>query len=301
MILFDGYDFASTKEALLRPRVAHLRQQGLQPFIAAILFEEDAGSRLYTRLKREAAERVGIGYQVHSFSMTDPLESVAEQIKKLTQEPRVTGIIIQKPWRAWWADVTGKPIDDFSAWWHQLVSSLDLAKDVDGLHPQTLAAIQAGTWHDQGLVLPATAKAVLDILGTANMRLTEIGLPTVSPEVPITILGRSDILGQPLYYELSNQGYKVEMIGSKELKQKIEQGICLRDRGVVISATGRMKLITGDLLAPGAVVIDVGEPKPDIDFETVSKVASFLTPVPGGVGPVTVVSLLENSVELLEK
>lgn len=304
MILFDGYSFALAKEAELTTRVTNLHQQGLRPHIAAILFVEDMGSQLYTRLKREAASRVGIEYSVTTFSMRDPVEQVIAHIQQLNAQPEVTGIIVQKPWRASWVEIVGQGNEAFAAWWSSLVAALNLAKDVDGLHPQTLAAIKQGTWQPQGLVLPATAKAVLDILGEAESELTAIGEQLSSPEngpISYTILGKSDILGQPLYYELLNQGKDVEMIGSKDLSDRIEQGIGLTNKEVVISATGRTKLITDDLLAPGTVVIDVGEPKPDVDRSSVEKVASFLTPVPGGVGPVTVVSLLANAVALLEK
>lgn len=304
MLIFDGYRFAQEKEESLRARVTHLQTQGQQPHIAAILFEEDMGSQLYTRLKREAAARVGIIYDVFSFSMRDPVGLVVAKIAELNADPAVTGIIIQKPWRASWIEIVGGTKADFTQWWQKLVGSLQLSKDVDGLHPQTLAAIKDGSWQTRGMVLPATAKAVLDILQVAEQQLIASNQTDISPEgslINYCIIGKSDLLGQPLFYELQNQGKKVEMIGSKELKSKIEQGIGLRDKQVVITATGRNKLITGELLSPGTVVIDVGEPKPDVDRDSVAQVASFLTPVPGGVGPVTVVSLLENAVDLLEK
>ncbi len=289
MQIFDGYTFAADKENQLKIRLAALKL-AQPPTIAALLFTEDQGSQLYTRLKKEAAERIGIQYQLNLFSMMDPAEKALAVIQTANQNPEVTGIIIQKPWRQTWMAITGGDADDFKVWWHQLTSSLELAKDVDGLHPQTLLAIQNHTWRADGRVMPATAKAVISIL-TDNHQL--------EPESRVVILGKSDILGQPLAYELSNQGYSVDMIGSLELQARQAAGIGLTDADIVISSTGRHHLVTGSLVKEGVVVIDVGEPKPDVEFATVAPKARFITPVPGGVGPVTVVSLLENAVDLL--
>jgi methylenetetrahydrofolate dehydrogenase (NADP+)/methenyltetrahydrofolate cyclohydrolase len=289
--IFDGYAVAKVKEKELTDRVAKLPPQA-RPKVAALLFTEDQGSVLYTRLKREAAERVGIGYQVFTFSMRDAVEEILAKIAELNADSQTTGIIIQKPWRVTWMNVVGGEVtaDDFQTWWHTLTKTIELHKDVDGLHPQTLAAIKDGSWKTKHLVLPATAKAVLSILAES---------PDVTPTSRIVILGKSDILGRPLFYELTNQGYAVEMIGSQELADKIAGGVALTDQDVVISSTGRHHLITGELVKDGVIVIDVGEPKPDVEFSSVSPKAAFITPVPGGVGPMTVVSLLENALDMV--
>ncbi len=289
--VFDGYAFAQTKEAQLAQRLESLPATN-RPHVAAILFEEDQGSVLYTRLKREAAQRVGVGYDVHTFSMRDDISIILAKIQELNVDPLITGLIVQKPWRATWLNVSVGEFtaDDFQTWWHTLTQAIEITKDVDGLHPQTLEAIKDGSWQAKGLMLPATAKAVLSILAETYQ---------LQPSSQIVILGKSDILGQPLFYELVNQGHTVEMIGSKELKSKIEAGISLTDKDVVISSTGRHHLITGEMVKEGVVVIDVGEPKPDVEFNSVAPKASFITPVPGGVGPMTVVSLLENAAELV--
>ena len=119
------------------------------------------------------------------------------------------------------------------------------------------------------------------------------------------IIGKSDLLGIPLYYELLRRGensqesqQKIELIASQELKERMQSGQKLLDASIVISATGIKNLITGDMVSAGVTVIDVGEPKPDVDFVSVSPKASFITPVPGGVGPMTVISLLENCADL---
>jgi methylenetetrahydrofolate dehydrogenase (NADP+) / methenyltetrahydrofolate cyclohydrolase len=289
-IIFDGLAAASVRERALTQRVTELSSQGVLLKIVAILFAEDAGSQLYTRLKREAAERVGIAYEVVTHSMLDEISVVQRSIAAANNDPTVTGIIIQKPWRQRWTAVTGRPNEEYNQWWHQLVSNLDLHKDVDGLQPDTLAALQDGTWREKGLVLPATARAVLSILEHAPVDHWQAA--------KVIILGKSDLLGIPLAAALKHQGVNVELLGRKELAGRLAAGQALRDAQVVISATGQPHLVTGEMLSPGAVVIDVGEPKPDIDKDSVATVASFLTPVPGGVGPLTVVSLLENAVQL---
>ena len=293
MIKFDGYAFAQQKETQLKMQVQELAAKGVQPHVAAILFTEDAGSQLYTRLKKEAAERVGIGYSVFSFSMLSPVKTILKQIKELNYDSTITGVIIQKPWRQTWAGVQHNPDKQaFTDWWVTLVSEIAEKKDVDGLHPATLAAVKNGTWQSAGRVLPATARAVLEILAVALPQNQNLA------SKKIIILGKSEILGQPLFYELKNQGAAVEMLGTAELRAREQSGQKLLDADVIISSTGQPNLITGEMIKDGAVVIDVGEPRPDVDAASVASRASFLTPVPGGVGPVTIVSLLANCLTL---
>lgn len=299
MIIFDGHKLATQKEVQLKQAVGSLRTKGKTIKIASVLFTEDKGSQLYTQLKKDAAERVGIEYALYPFSLQGKSEAIVEQIKLLNDDPSVTGIIIQKPWQRTWQRVLmveGEPKDvraAYTTWWHYLTSALAITKDVDGLHPETLKALERGTWQHEGKVMPATAKAVLDILNEAENQGT---LPT---EAQYTIIGRSDLLGLPLFYELKNQHKNVEILGKKDLEQRIESGKNLLSSDVVISATGVKGLITGELVKENVVVVDVGEPSPDVDFESVATKSSFITPVPGGVGPMTVVSLLKNAVDLL--
>jgi methylenetetrahydrofolate dehydrogenase (NADP+)/methenyltetrahydrofolate cyclohydrolase len=294
MITFDGNAFARQKETELQLQVADLKKRGISPKITAILFTEDKGSELYTNLKKQAAERIGMSYDVCPFSMKDDPAQVGESIRRLNEDTTVSGIIIQKPWRTRWVEVTGRTPEAFTEWWSNLVLQIDETKDVDGLHPATLEAIKKGGWQQDKKVMPATAKATLLILNQAIPDTAEL------KKQKIIILGKSDILGQPLYYEFKNLSCDVEMIGSKELVARKESGQLLQDADIIISATGHANLITGDLVKEGVVVVDVGEPKPDVEFSTVSQKAKFITPVPGGVGPVTIVSLLENCIELLK-
>lgn len=333
MILFSTATLVKQKEFALAKKVADLQKDGKHITVAAVLFTEDAGSVLYTNKKREAAERVGMNYQVYEFSMIDPLEKILQKIQELNNDPTVTGIIIQKPWRSKWQEVTAnlsishessdqgklittdksnqfiytpnaptsftedlttiKPIS-FDSWWHTLTSALSESKDVDGLHPNTLESIKRNTWRKENRVLPATCKAVLEIMELAFL---QTNTPRQSSK--IAIIGKSELLGIPLQAELRNLHFdSVRMLGRRELKQLTSIAAMLTDFDVIVSSTGQRNLITGDMIKKGTIVIDVGEPQPDVEYISVKDKAGFLTPVPGGVGPMTIVCLLENAVEL---
>lgn len=297
MIIFDGNAQALELEAQLKLRMSEMVAKGKNPpTIAAVLFREDSGSQLYTRLKREAAARVGIGYQVNEFSLTDPIEKVTHSVTTLNCDLAITGIIVQKPWRRTWLEANvGKVNSDYDLWWRTVMSTVDPVKDVDGLHPNTLAEVEAGTWQAHGYVLPATCQAVLFALHAAQ---SQLGITALGKTI---IIGRTDLLGIPLAHVLHQRGHEVELIGSKELVQRMDSGQKLLDAQIVISATGQKHVVTGEMVQSGVVLIDVGEPQPDIDSSSVERVASFLTPVPGGIGPLTVSFLLENALQLSAK
>ncbi len=317
MILFNGITLALERENRLREKIQR-DLSGKKLVIAAILFSEDAGSRLYTRLKGEAAARVGIEYRVYEFSLSDENDKIQTKIEELGLDPEVTGIIIQKPWRKTWVVAQGLAFiekiakqpdpnrlerDLYTAWWSKLTFKIHEHKDVDGLHPKAIAEVISRTWQENRKVLPATCQAVLSIFDQAFKKLShEVGLEKTQTifNGKYVILGKSDLLGIPLFYELKRQGRDVEILASKDLEQRMQSGQKLLDAKVIVSATGRKGLITGDMVSENVVVVDVGEPRPDVDFSSVSLKAAFITPVPGGVGPMTVISLLENCVTLAE-
>lgn len=297
MIVFDGISAARMRETALAAKVQALAEQGRQLKIAALVFTEDAGSRLYTQLKREAAERVGIAYQPHFVSISDDVEKLKAQLVAWQEDATITGVIIQKPTKKVWRE-QGRDGADFADWWETLIAAIPESKDVDGLHPRTLEAVKNNTWQERGKVLPATCAAVLGILESAE---ESTGRQLENERV--AVIGRSDLLGQPLYFVLKNRGVAVELLGRSELQSLQEEGRGLTDFSVVVSATGRGGLITAQMLAENAIVIDVGEPRADLDRASLEQASeahkpAFLTPVPGGVGPLTVISLLENAVQL---
>jgi len=296
--IINGYQLAKQHQAKLKQQLTELNLS--QPVvIAAILFTEDKGSQLYTQLKKEMAESLGIEYRVFAFSVLTDINVVLEQIKVLNEDPTVTGIIIQKPWRKTWLEVQPTSKITFAEWWHSLVNTLAENKDVDGLHPSNLAALATGDWLSHGRVLPATCQATLRLLEQA-FKTDHLFAVLRNQQLKTIILGKSDLLGQPLFAILTAKKCDVEMIGSKELKLRIEQQKFLKDADVIVTATGRKDLITGDLIKAGCVIIDVGEPQGDVELASVLNIAQAVTPVPGGVGPMTVVSLMENAIKLAQ-
>lgn len=295
MVIFDGNKHAGEKMIQLKKRADEIKLSGGQPKIAAIFYTQDAGSRLYTSIKAGFASEIGIIYEAHQFDLAGGVETVLALIRQLNQDDKVTGIILQKPTRKTWVlanRIEGKVKDIHKAydlWWHLQTNLIDPKKDVDGLHPSILELLREGKFEGSGRVMPATAKAVLEILQVANIDLSSS---------KISILGKSDLLGLPLFNLFLSKNYHVELLGRKDLEARVEGGEKLHDNDIVISATGVANLITADLIKDGAVVIDVGEPKGDVDFENVKQKASFITPVPGGVGPMTVVCLMENCLDL---
>lgn len=306
MQIFDGVAAAAQQEPLLANQVAKLTTPVV---VHAVLFEEDAGSRLYTRLKSEAAARVGIEYRVHACSLHDDLDQLRRNVRVISESASTTGCIIQKPTRDTWSRVTGQDRSSFSGWWRELTTAIALPKDVDGLHPETMQSIAAGTWREQGRVLPATCRAVLSILTEAVVSVpvsqqSERTMVSVYSQLSmngqkVLIIGKSDLLGNPLYYELKNNGVAVELLTRRQFRVRLAEGRALKDGQIIVSATGVAGLITDDLLAAQSILIDVGEPQGDIDAASVSESAAFLTPVPGGVGPMTIVSLLQNAIDLV--
>lgn len=290
MQIFDGISFAQEREENLAKPVRMLTAStSKRPVIVSFVPVEDSGSQLYTQKKLEAAERVGIEFRSQLFSMQDNVETLISAIQTHNVDQAVTGIMIQKPAKKNW--VGQGRVENFQTWWHKLVQVIEPTKDVDGLTPVVQQAIEQGSWEALHYVLPATAKAILLVLEQAGVQKNQ----------RIAIIGRSDIVGKPTHFVLKNRGFQSELLGRVELDARLQDGRNLLDFDVIVSATGTQNLITGDLVKTGVTLIDVGEPRPDIDRLSVEEKAKFLSPVPGGIGPVTVVSLLENAFELFSR
>ncbi len=283
--IFDGYQLAQQKLTILKQQVEKLNEQIK---IVAICFQEDKGSLLYSEKKQQAATKVGMQYEVEKFTFQTPLIKIIERIQALNFDKNVSGIIIQKPSKKSYLDhfLSNKTESeyDFISWWGKLTETLKIAKDIDGLSPANLEKLKTG---QKPLVLPATVQAVLESVAKFELSREKI-----------LIIGRSDLLGLPLYYFWKNQGFDVTLSGKSELNQWQQKPQKLQDFSVIVAATGQPNLITGELIANEAIIIDVGEPKGDVDLSSCIGKAKFITPVPGGIGPVTVACLLENSLFL---
>lgn len=255
-IIFNGKEFARKKELQLKKEVNKLKKQGITPKLVSVLVGDNPASTMYVSLKKKAAERIGDILDVRNWKQDAGYGNLIEEIKKLNKDKSIHGIMVQLPLPA-----------DLKVHTKEVVEAIDPKKDVDGLR-------------DDSPFLHATAKAIVQIIKVANADVSK----------KVCVIGAHGMVGRPLVKELKREGYEVSECHSttKDLKDRTLAA------DILVSATGQNNLIKVDMVKDGAIVIDVGSPKGDIDFESVSKRAAFITPVPGGVGPVTIVSLLDN-------
>lgn len=272
--IFDGREYAKRKTQNVKLRVEILLKKGVKPTLATVYLPTDAGSALYTKIKGEAARGVGMNFVAREIQDPKDVDAIVSQVADLSSDSSVHGIIVQKP--------SGK--NDYPRdVWLRIVLALSPRKDVDGLTPENLGMVMLG----KPRFVPATVKAVLEALRWGKVEVAGKG---------VVIVGRSEILGKPLATLLTHQDATVSVVHSKtpDLASHTKRA------DVLVSATGVPGLIGARMVKEGAAVVDVGEPRGDVQKEVLQKV-SFLSPVPGGIGPVTVSCLLENTVEAAER
>lgn len=271
-MIIDGKKLALKHEEILKGKIKGLSRK---PKIVSILIGDDPASLMYSKMKQKKAQELGIDFELECFEMTPPRwQAVTEEIKRLNDDKSVNGVMIQLP-------VPEEFLGEHQA--EGLLDLIDPGKDVDGLN-YTRKVLPC---------VPAVVKAILSILEDENVKVES---------KRIAVLGRSNLVGKPLVQELEKMGAKV-VVGHSQTPdlKKITLGA-----EIVISVVGKPGLVTGEMISPGAVVIDAGAAKNeegkivgDIDFISVAPKASKITPVPGGVGPITIISLMENVVKLV--
>lgn len=277
-IIFDGKKAAGELAEKLGRDVADFKNQtGITPKLVSILVGDDPGSVMYTRMKQKKAENVGIEFIKKEFSGDVELEELTSGIEQQNKDNSVHGIMVQLP----------LPLSITAKQQALLINSIDSAKDVDCLTSENLELLKTG----KPRYLPATVSGIIKIIDNVF----SAGVATITPQgckaKTFCVVGASGMVGRPLSDYLKSLGK--EVMECDEFTKDIS--VFTRQADILISATGVPGLIKKEMVKPGAVVIDVGYPKGDVEFENVSKVASFITPVPGGVGPLTVISLLENT------
>lgn len=281
-MIIDGKAIAARKREDLRAKIASLPLSASKPKLAIILVGNDPASVLYVNLKKKRAEEVGIGTDLLKFQDTVSAAEITEAISRLNADKNVHGVMVQLPLPRGLHDGVCKdsPCKHCQDVTEKILGTIDPEKDVDGLTGKSK-------------YLPATVKAVFTTLDEVSGSSGQVLGKNV------TIIGRSREVGKPLIDEMRKRGAIVS-VGHTQVE---DLGKLTREADILVSATGQPGLVTADMVKPGAIVIDVGSPKGDVDFAEVSKVASAITPVPGGIGPLTVVSLLENVVEagIMEK
>ena len=279
--LLDGKAIANEIKQELGKEVAKfIEDTSVVPCLAAVLVGEDPASQVYVRNKQRACERVGIDSQLHRLPAETTQAELLDLVDQLNASSEVHGILVQLPLPGH-IDAT------------KVLDAIDPAKDVDAFHPDNVGRIAQG----RPRFLPCTPHGVQQILHRSN-------IPVSGQHV--VVVGRSDIVGKPLAMMLvqrdstlgsaaANATVTVCHSRSKELSS------ITREADILVAAVGQPKLITADMVKPGAAVIDVGINRTDeglvgdVDFDDVREVAGHLTPVPGGVGPLTIAMLLRNT------
>jgi methylenetetrahydrofolate dehydrogenase (NADP+) / methenyltetrahydrofolate cyclohydrolase len=271
--ILDGKSLAAAMRADLQRKVAALVQRGVRPGLAVVLAGDDAASRVYVRNKTLAAEQVGVASSLIELPGSVTQAQLMERISALNADPAIHSILVQLP--------LPKHIDSA-----RVLEAIDPAKDVDGFHEANLGALMAGR---PGAV-PCTPAGVMRLIEHA-------GVPLAGRRA--VVIGRSNIVGKPLALLLLQKDASVTICHSKSGNL----AEFTRNADILVAAVGRAKLVTAAMVKPGACVIDVGVNRlpdgklaGDVDFASVQPVAGWITPVPGGVGPMTVAMLLENCV-----
>ncbi|HMA27627.1 MAG: bifunctional methylenetetrahydrofolate dehydrogenase/methenyltetrahydrofolate cyclohydrolase FolD [Solirubrobacterales bacterium] len=272
-IVIDGKAVAASVRERVRGEAEELAAHlGRPPGLATVLVGDDPASAIYVRRKREACEEVGIRSFHHEPDGSISQEELLELVGELNQSDEIDGILVQLP-------LPGQIDAD------AIVTSLDPDKDVDGLTPTSAGRLARG---EPGLV-PCTPQGVMELL--ASVDVDPAGKEAV-------IVGRSNLVGRPLFSLLLGANATVTICHSRTR----DLGEVCRRAEILVAAAGRPRLVGGEMIRPGATVIDVGTNRTDeglvgdVDFEAARRVAGAITPVPGGVGPMTIAMLLANTV-----
>ncbi len=274
--IIDGKSIAKELRESLAPRVAALKEQGITPGLTVIVVGDDPASAIYVRNKERACVKLGMNSQVLRFPAETTQEEILNTVRLLNQDDSVHGILVQLP--------LPRHIDE-----QAVLRAIDPDKDVDGFHAMNAGRLMNG---EPGFVA-CTPKGVMRLLEVSGVELD--GKNAV-------VVGRSNIVGKPMALLLLQKNCTVTIAHShtKDL------AAVTRSADILVVAVGRAGFITGDMVKPGAAVMDVGINRVDgkvvgdVDFESAKEVASCITPVPGGVGAMTIAMLMENTVEAAE-
>jgi methylenetetrahydrofolate dehydrogenase (NADP+)/methenyltetrahydrofolate cyclohydrolase len=276
--VIDGVVAAREVYARLRERVAALGRVNVRPALAAVLVGDNPASRIYLRNKTRACEESGVRSELHELPADCPSQTLLAMIEKLNAERGVHGIIVQLPL---------PPQLDASL----AARTIAPAKDVDGLSWHNLGALMAG----QPLFEPCTPRGIMVLLERAGVEIDAR---------QAVVVGRSAIVGKPMALMLMARGATVTICHSRTR----DLAAHTRRADILVVAAGRAGLVTGDMVKPGAAVVDVGINRlaggklaGDVDFASVRAVAGCITPVPGGVGPMTVAMVIANTVLAAER
>lgn len=274
-VILDGKKIAGEiRQEIKKETEKILKEKKIQPGLAVIIVGDDPASAIYVRNKEKAAQEVGFHSVIKRMSAETSQEELLAVVDELNNDKNIHGMIVQLP--------LPKDLNE-----KEVINRIDPAKDVDGLHPSSIGALTIG---DKGLV-SCTPKGCLRLIKETGVEIS--GKKAV-------VVGRSNMVGKPAALLLLQENATVTICHSRTKDLKKE----LADADIVIAAVGLPNLVTGDMIKEGAVVIDVGINRSedgklcgDVEFSSASEKAGFITPVPGGVGPMTIAMLLSNTLE----
>ncbi|WP_267830380.1 bifunctional methylenetetrahydrofolate dehydrogenase/methenyltetrahydrofolate cyclohydrolase FolD [Staphylococcus aureus] len=275
--ILDGKQIAKDYRQGLQDRVEALKEKGFTPKLSVILVGNDGASQSYVRSKKKAAEKIGMISEIVHLEETATEEEVLNELNRLNNDDSVSGILVQVP--------LPKQVSE-----QKILEAINPEKDVDGFHPINIGKL----YIDEQTFVPCTPLGIMEILKHADIDLE--GKNAV-------VIGRSHIVGQPVSKLLLQKNASVTILHSRSK----DMASYLKDADVIVSAVGKPGLVTKDVVKEGAVIIDVGNTpdengklKGDVDYDAVKEIAGAITPVPGGVGPLTITMVLNNTL-LAEK
>ncbi len=282
--IIDGKQVAADMRAELKEEVAKLKEQGIVPGLGVILVGEDPASKSYVKAKERTCEEIGIYSDDNRLPAETSQQELMALVEKMNQDPKIHGILVQLP--------LPKHLNEA-----EVLLAIDPAKDVDGFHPMNVGKMVV----DEKAFLPCTPHGVIQLLIRSGVEIEG---------AEVVIVGRSNIVGKPLANMLIQKNPKGNATVTVCHTRTKDLATHTRRADILIAAAGQPNTITADMVKEGVVVIDVGvnrvgDPTKkkgyrlvgDVDFEAVVEKASLITPVPGGVGPMTITMLLYNTVE----
>jgi len=279
--IINGKEIAAQVRADVAERVRALKERGIEPGLAAVLVGDDPASHIYVGSKQKACAEVGMRSERIELPADVTQERVLEELARLNADPGISGMIVQLPVPEHIAELA-------------LQMAVAPEKDVDCLGPTNVGLLARG----KGVLLPATPSGVVELL-------VRSGIPIEGQDV--VIVGRSGLVGMPLAIMLAQKSDRANATVTLCHTRTRDLAEHTRRADILVVAAGKANAVTGDIVKPGAVVVDVGINRTeegitgDVDFEGAKEVAGAITPVPGGVGPMTVAMLLVNTVTAAER
>lgn len=270
--IIDGKAVSAEVKAAVAAETAQLKEKGIVPGLAVIIVGDDPASRVYVNNKKKACAAVGFHSEEYALPAQTTENELLHLVRELNENPHINGILVQLPLPA--------QIDE-----HKVIAAIAPEKDVDAFHAVNVGKIMIGDYD----FLPCTPSGCMDLIHSTGVEIA--GKNCV-------VVGRSNIVGKPMAMLLLHESGTITICHSKT--QNLKE-IC-QNADILVVAIGKAKFITGDMIKKGAVVIDVGMDRDengklcgDVDFDSAKEVAGYITPVPGGVGPMTIATLMRNT------